>query len=152
MYADYCCSLYAGRTDVEKSPVQDLIALFLSGDGTQGAPASSVVADRCVLAVTLARPDAERPRFPCEVAAAVAAAVAPTATEAAAVGDGRVPGEAERWRDELREACEGAEDDAGVLGVAVTTLASHAGWDANPGPEAFDFEGTFVRLWTLTKR
>ena len=152
VYADYCCSLYAGRTDVEKSPVHDLVALFRPGDGTPDAPAASVVADRCVLAVTLARPDTDRPRFPSEVAAAVAAVVAPTAIDAAAVGEGDVPDEAERWRDELREACEGAEDDAGVLGVAVTTLASRAGWDASPGPEAFDYAGTFVRLWTLTRR
>ena len=28
VYADYCCSLYCGHADVERSPVHDLIALF----------------------------------------------------------------------------------------------------------------------------
>lgn len=122
VYADYCCSLFAGRADVEKSPAHDLITLF----------GRAVLAERAVLAVTLARPDGDRPRFPEEVAAAVAAAVSDP-TQAGRQGFA-------------------SADDADVLSAAVETLAGHAGWDVWPGPEAFDFAGTFVRLWALSRR
>ena len=51
----------------------------------------------------------------------------------------------------LWEAAEAGADDATLLGAAVRALAAGAGWEARPGPEAFDFRGTFVRLWTLTR-
>ncbi len=142
VYADYCCSLYAGRTDVEKSPVHDLIALF----------GRRALAPRAVLAVTLARPDAARPRFPREVAAAVAAA-AVAASDAGAPGDEAGPaGEGGGCPPCGAAAGFESDDDAQVLSAAVQTLAARAGWQARPGPEAFDFRGTFVRLWSLSKR
>lgn len=47
LYCDYCCSLYSGKHNIEKSPVSDLTALFDAGlVDSQGA----------VLAITLAKP------------------------------------------------------------------------------------------------
>ena len=37
------------------------------------------------------------------------------------------------------------------IGAQTSIKAAAAGWEARPGPEAFDFRGTFVRLWTLTR-
>jgi len=65
VFADYCCSLYAGYHAVELSPVRDLVALFRPG----------YLATRAVLAVTLARADEGKARFPQQVRAAVRAAI-----------------------------------------------------------------------------
>lgn len=48
IYADYCCSLHSGRYDVEKSPVQDLHAIFQGG---------VLVSTKAIVAVTLAKLD-----------------------------------------------------------------------------------------------
>ena len=121
--------------------MHDLVALFERG----------VLAARCVLAVTLARPDAARPRFPSEVAAAVVAATAMQPTTDDGDGDsGGGRGAKAAAVDGPGQAGFASEDDAEVLGAAVSCLAARAGWEARPGPEAFDFAGTFVRLWTLS--
>ena len=51
IYADYCCSLHSGRYDVEKSPVQDLHAIFRGG---------VLVPTKAIVAVTLAKLDAAK--------------------------------------------------------------------------------------------
>jgi hypothetical protein len=112
-------SLYAGRHDVELSPVHDLITLF----------GSQLLGPRAVLAITLARPDADKGRFPHEVRAAVAAAVG---EPDAASGDAAAAG----------------ETDAAVLCGAVSRLAAHSNFRSELC-ESFDFEGTFVQIWRL---
>ena len=76
--------------------------------------------------MTLAKPDADKPRFPGEVKAAVDAAV----------GNEAVGGE--------------DEDDASVLCSAVARLAEAAGYEAAVC-ESFDLKGTFVRGWRLKR-
>eukprot|EP00935_MAST-01C_sp_MAST-1C-sp1_P000867 g867.t1 len=69
IYCDYCCSLFSGKHEVEKSPVEDLKSLLRSAliveqasdEGTEpedwsGSKAAAAVT---VLAVTLAKPDAD---------------------------------------------------------------------------------------------
>ena len=117
VYADYCCSLYANHREPELSPVHDLCTLFNR--------TANLLAEKAVLAVTLAKPDADKPRFPGEVKAAVDAAVG---------------NEAEGGED---------EDDASVLCSAVARLADAAGYEAVLC-ESFDLKGTFVRVWRLS--
>ena len=116
VYADYCCSLYANHREPELSPVHDLCTLFNR--------TANLLAEKAVLAVTLAKPDADKPRFPGEVKAAVDAAV----------GNEAVGGE--------------DEDDASVLCSAVARLAEAAGYEAAIC-ESFDLKGTFVRVWRI---
>ena len=192
VFADYCCSLYAGYHAVELSPVRDLVALFRPG----------YLATRAVLAVTLARADEGKARFPQQVRAAVRAAIQSSAVtggswerEGVDDGEGFVNGMgaddyggadkdgeedygggdradkdgegeedgrdgevhvgAEGHEDEDDELPnmggeeEGDQDDANVLCAAVATLASHAGFECTLC-DAFDYTGTFVRVWTLT--
>ena len=191
VFADYCCSLYAGYHAVELSPVRDLVTLFQPG----------YLAPRAVLAVTLARADEGKARFPQQVRAAVRAAIQASAMtggswEREGVDDGEGFGNGVGADDKVGGAdkdgeddfgggdrsdkdgegkedgrdgegyvgAEGAEDgelpsmggeeegdqdDANVLCAAVAALASHAGFECTLC-DAFDYTGTFVRVWTLT--
>ena len=90
-----------------------------------------------MLAVTLARPEPHKPRFPSEVDAAITTAV------------GRMP-----HRKHCTDAAEQLAlpkddaDDTAVLCTAVDRLARAAGLKANMC-EHFQFEGTFVVMWRL---
>ena len=123
MYADYCCSLYAGRRELELSPVHDLCTLFRA----------RLLAERAVLAVTIARPDPCKPRFPHEVYAAVSAASLGPASCTPIGGDGA------------------DDDDAAVLCTAVARLAAASGFEASLC-ERFDYESTHVRMWRLVEK
>ena len=129
VYADYCCSLYAGRHNVELSPLHDLITLFRS----------DLLADSFLLAVTLARPERHKPRFPSEVAVAVAAAVGSTASLDIHDAISRAEGDDSNCDD----------DDAAMLCAAVARLADGCGRQVLLC-ESFDFSKTYVRMWRGT--
>ena len=137
VYADYCCSLYAGRLQVELSPTHDLITLFRRGHFD----------DHAILAVTLARPDDEKARFVSEVHEAVHRAIAASSR--------REPGAASMQCEtagrmstlgDAEDAC-----DARVLDAVVTALSDAFGYSAALC-ESFDFESTFVRMWRVERR
>lgn len=142
-YMDYCCGLYAGRTQLELSPLQDLCSLFTSG----------LLACRSVLAVTLARPSAEKPRFPEEALAAVNEAMTELATCDAAHSQ---CSDDTRQDDRTCEACvpslslPSQDLDEAVLEWVVEQLAGATGMSANLS-DSFDFSNTFVRVWRLSR-
>ena len=108
VFADYCCSLYAGYHAVELSPVRDLVTLFQPG----------YLAPRAVLAVTLARADEGKARFPQQVRAAVRAAIQASAMtggswEREGVDDGEGFGNGVGADDEVGGADKDGEDDFG---------------------------------------